>query len=117
MWTRPVGKDFYACEEIVRSFVVAGRDASVVFDLAKEALEEGAEGRNVPAVDFERLADRDGLIGQINVVGRRLGVAPKVIMHKNQRGSAEFEHAPHDFARIDRGAVAVPTPYTSSAMR
>lgn len=51
--------------------------------------------------DLERLADRDDLLGHVDVVGRRLRVARGVVMHEDDRASAKFERPSHDFPGID----------------
>ena len=44
-------------------------------------------------------------MGEVDVVGRRLWIAGRMIVDKDDRRSAEFEGAAHDFPWIDWGMI------------
>ena len=55
--------------------------------------------------NFKGCAHRDDLMGEVDVVGRRLWIAGWMIVHKDDCRSAEFEGAAHDLAGIDRRMI------------
>jgi hypothetical protein len=55
--------------------------------------------------NFQGVAHRDDLTGELDVVGRRLRIAGWMIVDKDDRRSAEFERAAHDLPGIDRGMI------------
>ena len=55
--------------------------------------------------NFQGLAHRDDLMREVDGVGRRLRIAGWMIMHEDDRRSAEFEGAAHDLPGIDRSMI------------
>jgi hypothetical protein len=60
-----------------------------------------ADDQMVVDDNFERFADGDDLMGQVNVVGGGLRISGRMIVHQNDCRCAELERAAHDFARIN----------------